>query len=128
MCTTGVPGGKKVNGEDTFIKKRTMDFPEPMKDKNPEIQEAQNLSSWTNKNKATFGQNVRKTHTTKDQQKVSEQPRGKETPDLWRNNKQTDRRNDGSQNTVNSSFKMLEEINLKLDICVQEKDLRMRVK
>ena len=32
-------------------------------------------------------------------------------------------KNDGSQNMVNSSFKTLEEINLKLDICAQEKNL-----
>lgn len=51
MCASGVPGGKKENGEETFVK-RTMNFREPMKDTNPEIQEGQNLSSWTNKKKA----------------------------------------------------------------------------
>lgn len=96
MCVSGVPGGKKENGEETFIKKSTMNFPEPMKDTNPEIQEAQNLSNWTNKKKATSGHNVRKTHNTKDQQKVSKQPRGKETRDLWRNDKQTDGGNNKS--------------------------------
>lgn len=127
MCTSGVSEGKTENTKERFEKKMTMNFPEPRKDTNSQIKEAQHLSRWTNNKKATPGHNVMKTHTTKDQQKGRPRVRRK-THHLWRNDKQIDRRNDRNQNTVNSNLKMLEEVNLKLDICAQENDLRMKIK